>query len=80
MSTYVSITISRYGKGCSDLDHGSMTISTTGGLQVYNHNLTVQNAMKEMTKLSKLLDKTPTMEINQYNPEISYLHLYGFID
>ena len=58
MSTYVSITISRYGRN-SDLDHGSMTISTTGGLQVYNHNLSVQNAMKEMAKLSKLLDKIP---------------------
>jgi len=43
-------------------------------------NLSYEEGMKQLRRLEKLLGKPAQMKINQFDREIAYKELYGFID
>lgn len=43
-------------------------------------DVSYEEGMKQLRKLEQLLHRPAKMDINQYNTDISYKELYGFID
>ena len=43
-------------------------------------NLSYEEGMKQLRRLEKLLGKPAQMKINQFDREIAYKELYGYID
>lgn len=43
-------------------------------------NVSYEEGMTQLRNLEKLLHKSAEMTINQYNPEIAYKDLFGYID
>ena len=79
MNTYVSVSITNYGMG-STLSHGHIYIAVESCQLEIGHQVTVEVALKEMAKLAKRLGKAPTLTANQFNREISYRELRGYLD
>ena len=77
MQNFMSVTITRYGN-CPEMDHGYVYINA-GKLDTAMR-VDVETARKQLARLAKLLEKAPEMNINQFNPSISYHQLCGFID
>lgn len=77
MNTYMSVRITDYGNGRRE---GYIFINVDNCKLEVAHRLSYEAALKEMAKLAKLLNKTPTMTINWYNPTISYRELDGYLD
>lgn len=77
MQNFMSVTITRYGN-CPEMDHGYIYINA-GKLDTAMR-VDVETARKQLARLAKLLEKAPEMNINQFNPSISYHQLCGFID
>lgn len=49
------------------------------GLEI-STNLSYEDGMQQLRQLEKLLNRVASMTINEFNPEISYKRLYGYID
>ena len=77
MQNFMSITITRYGN-CPEMDHGHVYINV-GKLDTAMR-VDVETARKQLARLAKILGEAPNMNINQFNPSISYVQLSGFID
>lgn len=79
MNTYVSITITNYGMD-SKLNYGIIYIAVENCKLEMCHQVSFEEAVKEMAKLAKKLGKAPTFSANWFNPEISYRELRGYLD
>ena len=79
MNTYVSISITNYGMD-SKLNDGIIYIAVENCKLEMCHRVSYEEALKEMAKLAKKLNKAPAMSINWFNPEISYRELRGWLD
>lgn len=77
MKTYMSVSVTRYGE-TPDLNYGYVYISA-GKLDTAMR-VDVQTGLKQLARLAKALGRTPELNINQFNPSISYLQLNGFIE
>ena len=77
MGTYIAIKITNYGMG-NDMNHGFFYMSA--GKLTISHRLSYEDAVKEMAKLAKQLNKAPDFLNNYYNPNISYRELRGWIE
>ena len=79
MNTYVSISITNYGMD-SKLNHGYIFIMVESCQLEMCHRVSFEEAVNEMAKLAKKLGKAPTFSANEFNPEISYRELRGYLD
>ena len=79
MNTYMGITITNYGMG-SSLNYGHIYISVESCQLEVSHRVDFETACRELAKLAKKLGKAPTLVANQFNPEISYRELRGYLD
>lgn len=77
MNSFMSVMITRYGN-CPEMDHGYVYI-TAGKLETAMR-VDVETGRKQLARLAKILGEAPKMNINQFNPSISYVQLSGFID
>jgi hypothetical protein len=79
MNTYVSINITNFGMG-SSLNQGYIYIASEDSKLEEGRKVTMEEALKEMAKLAKKLNKAPTFRCNYLNPTISYRELHGYLD
>ena len=77
MNTYMSVSITDFGNGHRE---GYIFISIDSCKLEVAHRLSYEEALKEMAKLAKRLNKAPDMNINWYNPSIFYRELAGYLD
>lgn len=79
MNTYMAITITNYGMK-SSLSYGHIYFYSEKDKLETCKQVSMIEALKEMAKLAKKLNKVPTFTINQFNPVISYRELRGYLD
>lgn len=79
MNTYMSIIITNYGMN-SKLNYGHIYITVENCQLEVSHRVDFETACHELAKLAKKLGKAPTLVANQFNPEISYRELRGYLD
>ncbi len=72
----VTVTICKDSSACRSYLYYS---DEEQGLEIAT-NISYEEGMKQLRKLEKLLGKPAQMRVNQFNPNIAYKELRGFID
>ncbi len=78
MKKYMAVTVTIYSGSCANGarlyysdDELGLEIATT---------ISYEEGMKQLRRLEKLLGKSAQIKINQFDRNIAYKELYGFID
>ncbi len=78
MTKYMAVTITICRE--SSLQGAFLYYSDSNtGLEI-SVNLSYEEGMKQLRQLEKLLNQVASITVNEFNPEISYKRLYGYID
>lgn len=78
MKKYMAVTITIYSGSCANRAHLYYSDDELG-LEI-STAVSYEEGMKQLRRLEKHLDKPAQMRINQFDREIAYKELYGFID